>query len=154
MLKALYVRLLFEFDVPYEVLLRARWNQIENSRWYPWSSDERKYWWLRARRIEPWTVRIIGRLRAETSKFPMSQFLFPSPNSRTGHMRTFLNYWFSVARSRSMSRYPLKKCIRSYHRNVLLPLHMQQMAERFMIEAKLSNEPTVHNTAPAFVWLY
>jgi hypothetical protein len=153
-LPALYLRLLFEFEVPYEALLRARWEQIDGSIWYPWSEKERRYSWLQRRRIEPWTRRVLERLERETSKFaPRSPFLFPSLNSRSGHMRTFQSYWVRVAHKLSMSKHSLKKWIRAYHRHILLPMHMRQISAQLMIAAELSNGTHEHDGTPPFVWL-
>jgi hypothetical protein len=153
-LQALYIRLLFEFDVPCEALLRARWEHFERSRWYPWLSDPRDRRRSRSRRVEAWTLPVLLRLSDHASrKSGTSSFLFPSMLSRTGHMRTFQNYWSRIAAELSMKKYPLKKWVRAYHRNVLYRIHLEEIAVRLTIGAELSNEPDPRKISPRFVWI-
>jgi hypothetical protein len=153
-LQALFVRLLFEFDVPYERLLRAQWQQFEGFLWYPWSRSERKFSRMHRRRVEPWTVPILKRLRTEASKFaPESRFLFPSPISQSGHMRVFEAFWLRVAREVGLARHPLKKLIRAYHRDHLMPIAFRQTVDSWKIWAELSKVPIMRSELPHFLWL-
>jgi hypothetical protein len=120
-LQAQFIRLLFEFNVPADRLMKAEWNHIADGRWYPWLQNERKLWWLHARLIDDTIAPLLEILRARThEEFVDSPFLFPSRLSSTGHIRAFRAVWRRTASYCEVEGDDLFALIRSYHWSVVL----------------------------------
>jgi hypothetical protein len=121
-IQAQFIRLLFEFDVPADRLMKAEWNHIADGHWYPWLQNERKDWWLHTRLIDDTIAALLENLRVRTQQeFGNNRFLFPSRMSATGHIRTFQTVWRTVALECAIHRSDLSALIRSYHWSVVFP---------------------------------
>jgi hypothetical protein len=83
--QAHFIRLLFEFGVPADRLMKAEWRHIVDGRWYPWLQNERKYWRLHFRNVDNTISALLQKLRIRGKKeFGDSPFLFPSRLSSSG----------------------------------------------------------------------
>jgi hypothetical protein len=120
-LQAQFIRLLFEFNVPADRLMKAEWDHIADGRWYPWLQNERKYWWMNTRLIDDTIAPLLENLRTRTrEEFADSPFLFPSRVSSTGHIRTFQAVWQRVACDCGVESNDFFGLIRSYHWSIVL----------------------------------
>jgi integrase len=120
--QAIFVRLLFEFEVPATVLLRARWNDFYPDFWVPWPPGEKKFRPWRRRRVDGEVNSILNELKARNSiNFPDSPFLFPSAKSASGHMMSFKPFWRKIAVEMGVAPKRLWILTRTYQRVVLLP---------------------------------
>jgi hypothetical protein len=125
--QALFMRLLFEFNVPASRLLKAQWGQFIEAVWYPWLPGEKLFRPWRRRHIEKHVQPIIEKLRQRNQAFhPESNFLFPSRESTRGHLTTFLPYWRKVANELSIPAAKLRTLIASYQSAVILPMKLKR----------------------------
>ena len=121
-IQARFIRLLFEFNVPADRLMRAEWNHIAENYWYPWLENERKYWWRHARLIDDTITPLLKELRDRTrQEFSDSTFLFPSRLSSTGHIRTFETAWRRTASQCKVHETDFSSLVRFYQRHVVTP---------------------------------
>jgi hypothetical protein len=68
-------------------------------------------------------------------------------------MRVFEAFWLRVAREAGLTRHPLKKLIRAYHRDYLMPITLRETVDSWEIWAELSNRTKERSELPRFVWL-
>ncbi len=121
-LQARFIRLLFEFDVPADRLMKAKWEHFAERYWFLDLQSNREEWPPNAKLIDETIDTLLQDLRWRTEQdFPNSAFLFPSRLSSTGHIRSFQTTWVKAASECELECRNLKMLIRSYHWSVVFP---------------------------------
>lgn len=121
-LQARFIRLLFEFDVSADRLMKAKWEHFAEGYWLLDLQSKREERLPNTRIIDETIDALLQDLRRRTEQeFPKSAFLFPSRLSSTGHIRSFQATWVQVASKCELESRNLKALIRSYHWSVVFP---------------------------------
>jgi integrase len=114
--QAFAIRLYFEFGAPLSRILSARWNQIYEQYWYPYSPDEKEFWLECRENIDGDAKRLLNHIRTLCmTKGNKNGFWFPSTFSHSqGHIRSVEHVWRLAIRQCGLSYYPLREFSRSY----------------------------------------
>ncbi|HUD87744.1 MAG TPA: hypothetical protein VMR17_14930 [Xanthobacteraceae bacterium] len=117
--RASFVRLYLELNVPASLLMRAKWGQFVDGRFFAWLPGQRKYWHFHARRLDSEIENILCQLRKNCDlKFPSSPYLFPSNASRNGHITTYKAHWRSFALRHKLRTANLRRLVLGYQWSV------------------------------------
>lgn len=114
--QALAIRIYFEFHAPLARILSAEWNQIYGAHWYPYSPDEKEFWFECRESIEEDAKRILDKTRQLGAReFNANSFWFPTSfPSRHRHIRSVEHVWRLTLRKCGLRYYPLREFSRSY----------------------------------------
>src|SRR5262249_13133819 len=114
--QALAIRIYFEFHAPLTRILSAEWNQIVDQQWYPYSPEEKEFWFECREKIEKDARKILDRIQElSSSQFNKSSYWFPTKFGRKhSHIRSVEHVWRVTLRKCGMQYYPLREFSRSY----------------------------------------
>jgi integrase len=91
---ALAIRLYFATGAKLQQILKARWSDIIENRWYPFLPEERKLWYECSERLGPSASAVIELLQAHHRDENISSpYLFPSADGPSKPIKTVQRHW-------------------------------------------------------------
>lgn len=91
---ALAIRLYFSTGAKLQQILKARWSDIIENRWYPFLPRERKLWYECSERLDPSALAVLALLQAHHRDVNISSpYLFPSSGDPSKPIRTIQRHW-------------------------------------------------------------
>jgi hypothetical protein len=129
--QAIFIRLLFEFEVPAATSLRAQWCNFDDEFWLPRFSEAKDFKALRRRRVNERVKILLKELKNRNDVvFPDNPFLFPSLKSTSGHLVSFRPFWRKIAIEMGVEPKRLRILVRTYQHVILLPeIWMRALAD-------------------------
>lgn len=148
--EALAIRLYFETGAKMRRILRIRWSEILDDRWYPYSPDERDYWFMGIERLEKPALEVLSLARSRLlEEKRVSRYIFPRIDASVDEpIANVRRYWLRISNAMGWDGLPLSHVVlRHKERNTPSYLHMYRylfvpMMKRALepdIVSKLSN---------------
>jgi hypothetical protein len=125
--EALALKLYFETGAKMRRILRAQWDQIVGDIWYPYSREEREFWFVGREHLDESATHTLqsvqGKLAAEGR---VSAYIFPRKDEAGDRpITTVRRYWMKVAVCMGWRGLPLSHVVlRHRPRNTPSYLHM------------------------------
>lgn len=149
---ALAIRLYFATGAKLRRILSAEWRQIIDGTWYPYSPDEREYWFMGRERLNEEAISILEMVRErQSSNDTKSIYIFPREVSAVDRpITTVRRQWIKAALVMKWDGLPLSHVVQRYNeRNTPSYTHMYRylfvpMVRRSIdpaLVSKLTNRP-------------
>lgn len=115
---ALALKLYFTTGAKLRRVLRARWDQIIDTTWYPYSPQEREYWFMGAESLDDVAKQTLERAqKLAVNERIDSAFIFPSAvGSGSQPITTVRRYWLNLAITMGWEGLPLSHVVQRFNR--------------------------------------
>lgn len=91
---ALAIRLYFATGAKLQQILKARWSDIIEKRWYPFLPEERKLWYESSEQLDASALVVIALLQSHhRGESILSPYLFPSSGDPSNPIKTVQRHW-------------------------------------------------------------
>lgn len=141
---ALALKLYFTTGAKLRRVLRARWDQIIDATWYPYSPQEREYWFMGTERLDDAAKQTLERAQKLAANERIdSAFIFPSAvSSGSQPITTVRRYWLNLAIEMGWEGLPLSHVVQRFNqRNT--PSYIYMYRYLFVPMQRAALDPTV-----------
>ena len=115
--EALAIYLYFETGAKMRRILGARWAEIIDGTWYPYSPNEREYWFMGSERLSEKSLWIISSARERLlNEDRKSIYLFPrKDDSVEKPIANVRRYWIKISKAMGWSGLPISHVVLRYN---------------------------------------
>ncbi len=114
--EALALRIYFETGAKLRRVLSARWDQIISDTWYPYSYEEREFWFMGRESINDTCKHALSRcLEMARSEGISSDYIFPSKTIHDRSITTVRRYWLRISAQLGWKNLPLSHIVQRYN---------------------------------------
>jgi hypothetical protein len=116
--ESLAIQLYFETGAKMRRVLRAKWDQIIDNTWYPYSASEREFWFVGREPLSESAKATLNAARERiSSEGRTSDYVFPRKDrSKDGPITAVRRYWTRVARDLGWEGLPLSHVVVRHNR--------------------------------------
>ncbi len=110
--QALAIRLYFATGAKMQQVIKARWSDIVNNRWYPYLPNERKLWSSGSEPLDGETANVISLIESCHRREHMaSAFLFPSLAKPEQHVKNVQRHWVRLCGTLGWQNLPISHVV-------------------------------------------
>ena len=110
--EALAIRLYFATGAKMQQVIKARWSDIVDNRWYPYLPKERKLWSSGSEPLDHETMAVISLIeRCHGGENIASPFLFPSLVKPDQHLKTVQRHWVRLSGAIGWQNLPISHVV-------------------------------------------